>query len=52
MIIIGVVIIVLLILVSLNLDRLVDNAHSTNRYLNDISNKLDMVLENQKKNTG
>jgi len=52
MIVIGVIIIILLILIGLNLERLTGNVHSTNKYLNDISNKLDMVLENQKKNTG
>jgi cell division protein FtsB len=51
-IVIGVVIILLLILIGLNLERLTGNVHSTNQYLNDISKKLDMVLENQKKNTG
>jgi len=51
MVVIGVVIIILLVLIGLNLERLTSNVHSTNKYLNDISNKLDTILEKQKKNT-
>lgn len=40
MIIIGVIIIILLILILLNIDRVVDNTNYTNKYLNDIKDKL------------
>jgi cell division protein FtsB len=51
MVVMGVVIIILLVLIGFNLERLTSNVHSTNQYLNDISEKLNMILENQKKNT-
>lgn len=45
MIFIGVIIIVALILIGLNIDRLVDNTKTTNKYLNDINSKLENILE-------
>ncbi len=44
---ISAIIIILLIFIGWNLERLTTNSHSTNQYLSDISKKLDMVLENQ-----
>ena len=48
MIAIGVIIIVVLIVISFNIDRLVDNTHSANKYLSDISNKLDNIIGQSK----
>lgn len=48
MIAIGIIIIVLLLLIVLNIDRIATNIHSTNKYLNDISNKLDDIKNNNK----
>lgn len=48
MIAIGVIAIVALILIGLNIEKLVNNVDSTNKYLNDISNKLDNIIEHKK----
>ena len=49
---ISAIVIILLILIGWNLERLTNNSQSINQYLSDISKKLDMILENQGKSTG
>ena len=49
MIAIGIIIIILLILIGFNIERVVDNAHSTNKYLNDINNKIDAIIGHKNK---
>jgi len=49
MIAIGIIIIMLLIAVECNMERLVNNAHTINKYLNDINNKLDGLIQDKEK---
>lgn len=45
MIIIAILAVLLLIFISIEISGIVTNTHSTNRYLNDIKNQLDEILE-------
>lgn len=56
MVILGISIVLLLIFICIEISALTSNTHSTNRYLNDIRDKLDEIIgaiqDKQKENTG